>query len=178
MDVHDKLDDLTALVESARAMPMSASCIVNRAEVLALLDDLRELLPEEFRHAELLLQDREAVVEEGRREAQRVIEEAEVEHVRLRSEAEVEHGRLVSETEVLTEATRQADELRRAAEDEAASMRREVDDYVDAKLATFEVTLNKTLAAVHRGREKLRGRTETDALGTELAEDAPPASLA
>ena len=38
MDVHDKLDELSALVEGARAMPMSASCVVNRAQVLDLLD--------------------------------------------------------------------------------------------------------------------------------------------
>ena len=39
MDIHDKLDDLSALVESARAMPMSASCVVNRAQILDLLDE-------------------------------------------------------------------------------------------------------------------------------------------
>ena len=38
-------------------------------------------------------------------------------------------------------------------------MRAEVDDYVDTKLANFEVVLDKTLAAVSRGRDKLRGRT-------------------
>ncbi len=57
-------------------MPMSASCILNRSEVLALVDDIRELLPEEFRHAEMLLQDREAVIEEGRREVDRLLNEA------------------------------------------------------------------------------------------------------
>jgi hypothetical protein len=56
VDVHEKLDELTAALESARAMPMSASCIVNRGEILALIDDIRELLPEEFRHAQMLLE--------------------------------------------------------------------------------------------------------------------------
>ena len=57
MDVHDKLDDLTALVESARSMPMSASCILNRGEVLALLDEMRAELPEEFDEAERILRE-------------------------------------------------------------------------------------------------------------------------
>ena len=43
-------------------------------------------------------------------------------------------------------------------------MRQEVDDYVDAKLANFEIVLNKTLAAVQRGREKLQGRGEMEQL--------------
>ena len=55
MDVHDKLDELISTVENARAMPMSASCIVNRGEVLGLLEEVRGLLPEEFRHAQMLL---------------------------------------------------------------------------------------------------------------------------
>ena len=46
MDVHEKLDELSGLVEEARSMPMSASCIVNRAELLGLLEEMRELLPE------------------------------------------------------------------------------------------------------------------------------------
>ena len=162
MDVHDKLDELTAVLESARAMPMSASCIVNRAEVLALLEDLRELLPEEFHHAELLLDDREAVVEEGRREARRLVEEA-----------HAHRAALVSETEVLAEAVRQAEELQLASTEEALSMRREVEDYVDGKLANFEIVLNKTLATVHRGRERLLGRHDLDALDGEPAPHLP-----
>ena len=133
VDVHEKLDELSSLVEEARSMPMSASCIVNRAELLGLLEELRELLPEEFRHAQLLLDDREAVVEEGRREAQRVI-----------AEAEVQRDLLTSETAVMAAAEVRAEEIRLAAVEEAQTMRAEVDDYVDSKLANFEVVLDKT----------------------------------
>lgn len=162
MDVHDKLDELTAMLESARAMPMSASCIVNRAEALALVEDLRELLPEEFHHAELLLDDREAVVEEGRREARRVLDEA-----------HAQRAALVSETEVLAEAVRQAEELAIASTEEALAMRREVEDYVDGKLANFEIVLDKTLATVHRGRERLLGRRDLEGLDDEDAAHQP-----
>jgi cell division septum initiation protein DivIVA len=151
VDVHEKLDELSRLVEDARSMPMSASCIVNRAELLGVLEELRELLPEEFRHAQLLLDDREAVVDEGRREAQRVI-----------TEAEIERDRLTSETEVVAAAERVAEQIHVAAIEEAQTMRAEVDDYVDSKLANFEVVLDKTMAAVRRGRDKLRGRTAHD----------------
>lgn len=151
MDVHEKLDELSSLVEEARSMPMSASCIVNRAELLGLLEELRELLPEEFRHAQLLLDDREAVVEEGRREAQRVI-----------AEAETQRDLLTSQTSVVAAAEIKAEQIRLAAVEEAQTMRAEVDDYVDSKLANFEVVLDKTMAAVRRGRDKLRGRTDHD----------------
>ena len=156
MDVYEKLDELIALVENARSMPMSASCVVNRGEVLGILEEVRELLPEEFRHAKMLLADREAVVDEGRREASRLIEAAERERLAL-----------TSETEVVSEAQRQAQLVRASAAEEARTMRREVDDYVDTKLANFEVVLEKTLAAVHRGRDKLSGRSPAEELGPE-----------
>jgi cell division septum initiation protein DivIVA len=160
VDVHDKLDELIGIVENARSMPMSASCIVNRGEVLGLLEEMRGLLPEEFRHAQMLLADRESVVDEGRREAARIIDRAEEQRLAL-----------TSETEVVAEAQRQAERIRHEAAQEALSMRGEVDDYVDTKLANFEVVLDKTLSAVHRGREKLRGRTAHEDLAG--AEDRP-----
>lgn len=161
MDVHDKLDELTAVVEGARSMPMSASCVINRGEVLALLEEMRGLLPEEFRHAQMLLADRESVVDEGRREAQRLLERAEEERLAL-----------TSETEVVSEARRQAARIRADALAEAATMRSEVDDYVDTKLANFEVVLDKTLAAVHRGRDKLRDRSPRVDLAGDVDETA------
>lgn len=162
MDVHDKLDELSALVENARAMPMSASCVVNRGELLALVEEVRELLPEEFRHAELLLHDRESVIDEGRREARRLIEAA-------ASEA----ARLVAETELLQQARHQADQITEEAHDDAAAMRREVDDYVDTKLANFEVVLERTLVAVHRGRDRLQGVAVGDNFGDDSAHGHP-----
>ena len=160
MDVHDKLDELTAIVEGARSMPMSASCVVNRGEVLALLEELRGLLPEEFRHAQMLLADRESVVDEGRREAARLLVRAEEERLSL-----------TSQTEVVREARIEADRIRAEAVVDARTMRSEADDYVDTKLANFEVVLDKTLAAVHRGREKLSGRSPRVDLSGE-SEDA------
>lgn len=130
-------------------MPMSASCVVNRGEVLALIDEVRELLPEEFRQAEAVLRDRDAVLEAGRREAER-----------QREIGRQERGQLVTETEVLSAAYEKAEGVRQAALVDAEMLRREVDDYVETKLATFEVVLDKTLLAVQRGREKLRGRQE------------------
>jgi cell division septum initiation protein DivIVA len=150
-DVQVKLDEIVATVESARAMPMSASCVVNRADLLGQLDELKELLPGEFRQARYLLQDRDEVVAEGRREAERIIEEAEQERLRL-----------IDETDLIRDARIEANRIIGGARDEAAGMRREVDDYVDTKLANFEVVLTRTLGAVERGRDKLRDRRETD----------------
>lgn len=151
-EVARKLDELVALIEGARAMPMSASCVVNRGDVLALLDEVRAALPAELREARYVLRDRDDVIAEGRREAERIVAEAYEERLRI-----------LSETDIVREAYAERDRLLAEAAAQADAMRREVDDYVDAKLANFEVVLTKTLNAVERGREKLRGRVSDDA---------------
>jgi hypothetical protein len=65
---------------------------------------------------------------------------------------------MVSEHEVYLAAVAEAQALRAEATDETARMRMETDDYIDAKLATFEITLQKTLQTVDRGRERLRSQ--------------------
>lgn len=159
MDVHDKLDELSALVEGARAMPMSASCVVNRAQVLDLLDEVRALLPSSLDQADDILAERDGIVAAARVSAAEVLAAAD-EEARTR----------VSEHEVYRAALAEADVVRADAEAEAERMRRETDDYVDAKLANFEVALHKTLLAVQKGRDKIRGRQEYD----ELGYDDPP----
>ena len=106
------------------------------------------LTPLEFaRRARRLYADREAVVQDGRREADRILERA-----------RAESDRLVSEHEVYLAAVDEAGALTRQAMQETARMRKETDDYIDAKLATFEITLQKTLQTVDRGRERLRSQ--------------------
>ena len=104
----------------------------------------------------------EAEVEDGRTEAQRIIDEA-----------KRERSRLIARTEIAQEATREAERIVVEAEEEATRMRDDVDDYVDTKLANFEVVLGKTLAAVERGREKLRGRHPLDDLRSADADESP-----
>jgi cell division septum initiation protein DivIVA len=153
MDIHAKLDELTTLLETARAMPMSASCIVNRVEVLDRIEELRKMLPGELTTAQQILDDRGSVIAEGRLEAERIVEEA-----------KAERARMVAKTEIVREATREADALVAAARSDAERMRVEIDDYVDGKLANFEVVLHKTLQAVEKGRAKISGRHEFDML--------------
>jgi cell division septum initiation protein DivIVA len=147
--VQSKLDEIAAALESARAMPMSASCVVNRGELLGLVGELRTLLPGEISKAQDVLQDKDDVVAEGRREAARIIAQAREERLRM-----------LSEQEVYVQAQTEADRVLWEATSKAEAMRTEVDDYVDGKLANFEIILTKTLQSVERGRAKLAGRNE------------------
>ncbi|WP_326626952.1 MULTISPECIES: ATP synthase F0 subunit B [unclassified Streptomyces] len=147
MDVQKKLDEIVEAVGNARSMPMSASCVVNRAELLAMLEEVREALPGSLAHAQELLGGREQMVEQARQEAERIIESA-----------HAQRGSLVSDTEIARQSQSEADRILDEARREADEVRAEADEYVDSKLANFEVVLTKTIGSVDRGREKLLGR--------------------
>lgn len=165
VDVQNKLDEIVNTVSSARSMPMSASCVVNRAELLALLEEVRAALPDSLAQAQELIGGREQLVEEARQEADRII-----------GQAHAERGSLVSGTEVARRSQAEADRILGEARQEAEEVRAEADDYVDSKLANFEVVLTKTLGSVGRGREKLLGTGPgLDENGYE-DEDAPERS--
>jgi cell division septum initiation protein DivIVA len=165
VDVQKKLDEIVAAVEAARSMPMSASCVVNRAELLAMLGDVRAALPDSLSQAEALLGGREQMVEEARAEAQRIIESA-----------HAERGSMISDTQIAQQSHEQAERIVADARREAEEIRAEADDYVDSKLANFEVVLTKTIGSVDRGREKLLGHGPgLDEQGYE-DEDAPQRS--
>jgi hypothetical protein len=143
-DFEDLLLRLREMVETSRSMPMSASVLVNREEVLDLLDAMLTSLPEELRQARWLLKERDEFLLKARREADDIVEAG-----RLQA------ARLVERTELVREARRVADAVVEEAESNARALRHEAEDYVDQKLAAFEVVLERTLQSVQRGRERL-----------------------
>ena len=82
----------------------------------------------------------------GRKEAERIV-----------VEAQEQRDRLLSRTEIVNAAHRDAERIVEEGKERAAKMRLEAEDYIDQKLAAFEILLSKTIGTVARGREQLRG---------------------
>jgi len=154
VDVQAKLVEIRETVAGARSMPMSASCVVNRAELVAALDELAQMLPQAFGEADRVLASRDAVLEAARAEGLEIVAAAE----RRREE-------LVSDSDIFQVAHTEAERVLAESRTEAVALRRETDNYVDERLANLELSLAKTMEAVQRGRERLRGRSELDSLG-------------
>jgi F0F1-type ATP synthase membrane subunit b/b' len=126
-------------------MPMSASVLVNREETLEIVDDALHSLPEELRHARWLLKEREEYLAQARRDAEDIVEAA-----------RVQAERMVERTDVAREARRVAQQVISHAEADSRRLRHEAEDYIDQKLASFEVVLERTMQTVQRGREQLQ----------------------
>lgn len=141
------LDALEHAVDQARAMPMSASVLVNRAEILELVYRLRSALPEELADAGEVLAGADEVLAASRAEADRVL-----------AGARAEAAELVGREQVVVDAQARAAEIVADAERTAERLRREADDWCDRRLADFEIDLGRVVAQVQAGRAKLAGR--------------------
>jgi hypothetical protein len=143
------IEQILKEITDARSVPLSRDgALVNRQEMITLLNELKKNLPKDILQANQVLGQKEAIIEEGRIAGQNVIEQA-------RGEA----NRLISQTEIVESATQRANEILQQLDDELLKMRSETDQFIDARLANFEITLNRTLSAVRRGREKITGNS-------------------
>ena len=147
----EKLAQLRQLVLNARSMPMSASCVINRGEVLDAIDDVVAHLPDEIAGAQQVIDDRQTAIAEGEAEAERIREEA-----RDRADA------LARESEVVRVAEEIAAKVKADAEAEAEALRRETDLFIDSRMAGFESVLHKTTSQVHTARARLAERSGLD----------------
>jgi len=153
MDSIEKLTAAITVVEEARGVPLSASCVLHRGEMLELLEEVRTALPQDLDSAQKVISARDAIIEEGRLSAEQMI-----------AMAREDVSRMVEQTTIVQKARTEAAKILEDAREQGAQEKEEVEEYIDGRLATIEVILNKTQDAVSRGRERLAGAGDKDAL--------------
>jgi hypothetical protein len=146
MDIIERIDELQVLLEEAKSVPFSSSAVVDRDELLELLAQLKQQVPDEVRQARWMMRDRDEHLARARKEADRLL-----------AEAREQRDRLLSRSEIVHAAEREAERILDDGRARSARSRLQAEDYIDQKLAGFEILLNKTLATVARGREQLQG---------------------
>jgi|SRR6187401_1129212 type III secretion system FlhB-like substrate exporter len=145
MDVLVLIDKLDDLVHNARPVPLTDQVRVDREEIYDLLDQMRATIPEEIKQARWIVKERQEMLAEAKREAERIVKEA-----------REQQARLVANEEITRQAERAAEEIVEEARER--EIRLGAEDYADDILSTLEVNLQKFLQAVQRGRDRLQGR--------------------
>jgi cell division septum initiation protein DivIVA len=149
MDVLVLIDKLDDLVHNAKRFPLTDEVRVDREEIYDLLDQMRATIPEEIKQARWIVKERQEMLAEAKREAERVVKDA-----------RVKQDELISDQEVMREAERAAEQIIADARAREREIRLGAEDYADEILNTLEVNLSKFIAAVQRGRERLQGKEE------------------
>ena len=132
------------IIANAPKMPLSSSPRIDGDEIIELLDEAMRRMPEEMRHARWMIKERQEFVAKTRREADELLEAA-----------RVQAERMVQRTEVVRAAEQRARQINEAAEADARRLRHETEDFLDQRLGSFEILLDKLQKTVSAGRQKL-----------------------
>ena len=132
------------IIASAPTMPLSSSPRIDRDEIIELLEESLHRLPDEMRQARWMIKERQEFVAKTRREADELLEAA-----------RVQAERMVQRTEVVRAAEQRARQISEAADADSRRLRHETEDFLDQRLGSFEILLDKLQKTVGAGRQRL-----------------------
>jgi cell division septum initiation protein DivIVA len=147
MDIMALIDRVEEIVDNAKGVPFTNQKMVEPDAVYEIIDEIRAQYPDELKQARWIVKERQEMLEEAEKEANRILEEA-----RERAQA------LANEQEVVRLAESQAADILDKARQQEREIRLGAEDYADEMLANLEVNLGKLLTAVQRGRDRLQGK--------------------
>lgn len=153
MDVIENIEAAIAAVKEARSVPLSASCVIHRGEMLNLLENVKASYPNDLAKAITILRQQSEILEDANLQADSII-----------SQARDEVSRLVEQTAIVTAAKKESQRILAEATADGKRDKEEIEAYIDSRLANLEVILNKTLDVISRGRDKLSGADPKQAL--------------
>ncbi|MEL6890577.1 MAG: hypothetical protein AAFP84_03195 [Actinomycetota bacterium] len=155
------------IIATAPTMPLSSSPRIDRDEIIELLEESLNRLPDELRQARWMLKERQEFVGKTRREADELLEAA-----RVRAE------RMVQRTEVVRAAEQRARQVMDTAEADSRRLKHETEDFLDQRLGSFEILLDKLSKTVHAGRQRLSiGEPADDPTGPVEVDSASSAAF-
>ena len=132
------------IVATAPNMPLSSSPRVDRDEMIELLEEALHRMPAELREARWMIKERQEFINKTRREADELLEAA-----------RVQAERMVQRTEVVRAAEQRARQVIETANSDSRRLKLETEDFLDQRLASFEILLDRLSKTVASGRQKL-----------------------
>jgi DNA anti-recombination protein RmuC len=143
-DAETVLRRVVDIIATAPNVPLSSTPRLDREELIELLEEALARLPEEVRQARWMLKERHEFVAKTRREADELLEAA-----------RVSAERMVQRAEVVRAAEQRARHILEAAETDARRLKHQTEDFLDQRLGSFEILLDKLSKTVGAGRQRL-----------------------
>ena len=148
--IEDIISALYDMIQDARALPLGADkCILERDKVLDMLDEIIAQLPAELKQSRTIVESRNELIGQARREAEGIVREAQ-----LRAKE------LVAQESIYQEARRQCQEMYNKTQTRISELRKASNEYMDDALRRTEEAIAQSLNEVRDTRVKFRALTE------------------
>ena len=149
-NIDDIIGSLYDMVQDARAMPLAADkCILERDRVLDMLDEIIAQMPGELKQARTIVESRNELINQARREAEGIIRQA-----------QEQSKQLVTKEAIYEEARKRSEEMVAQTQNRINQLRKAGNDYMDDALRQTEESISKALSDVRETRMKFRTVTE------------------
>lgn len=149
-NTEDIIGALYDMVQDARSMPLASDkCILERDRVLDMLDEIIAQLPAELKQARTIVESRNEIVGQARREAEGVLRDA-----------QEKAKQMVTKEAVYVEAKKRSDELAFQTQERMNQLRKAANEYMDESLRQTEEVMANALNEVRDTRMKFRSVTE------------------
>ena len=136
--IEETITTLYEMVQDAWSLPLGAEkCVVERDKVLDLLDEISNQLPGELKQAKTIVESRNEVITNAKREAENILKQA-----------EQRAKQMISREEVVKQAEQQAAEMMKAAQQKIKELRQVTNDYVDDAMKRTEDAISQSLSAI------------------------------
>lgn len=156
--IEEIITSLYNLVREAWSLPLGAEkCVIERDKVLDLLDEISNRLPSELKQAKTIVESRNEVITNAKREAEMILKQAE-ERARV----------LVSENEIYKQAQVEARDMVKNAQQRIKELRQVTNEYVDDAMRRTEDAIEQALADVRDSHSKFNALT-----GVQNKSDSP-----
>ena len=144
--IEDIINSLYDMVQDARSLPLGADkCILERDKVLDMLDEVIAQLPAELKQSRTIVESRNELIGQARREAETIIRDA-----------KEQAARMVSQEDIYEEAKRQCAEMAEQTKKRLADLRKVSNEYMDDALRRTEEAIAQSLSDVRDTRVKFR----------------------
>lgn len=149
-NIEDIIGALYDMVQDARSMPLAADkCILERDKVLDILDEIIAQLPGELKQSRTIVESRNELISQARREADVIVREA-----------QEKAKQLVTKEEIYVEAKKRSEELVGQTQNRISQLRKAANEYMDESLRQTEEVISNALNEIRDTRMKFRSVTE------------------
>jgi cell division septum initiation protein DivIVA len=152
MDGLELLDELEDIIDKGAGIPFSGRCILERDELMDVIQELKLKLPDDLKQAKWIKEERQRILQEAQAEADNIIKAANEKGISM-----------INEHEITQQAVEQARQIIEQAKSDALAIEDQAYNYVDSLLETVEKVsvssmkeLEQCISIVRNNRSELR----------------------
>lgn len=144
--VEEIISSLYETIQGAWSLPLGADkAVIEKDKVLDLLDEINNQLPSELKQAKTIVESRNEVITNAKREAETILKQA-----------EQRAKQMISQEEIYRQAEQEANDMIRTAQQKIKELRQATNDYVDDAMKQTEEAIAQSLSEMRETRNKFR----------------------